>query len=177
MSYENAPATKLVATHCAACARPLVDAVSVEIGMGPDCREKYGFEIDCGAESRAEVNAKVHAIAAGKLSTVELAAELLMIRAHGFAKLADKLEDRFVSVEVHAVDSKTIAIASPFSPDFTAALKASTPWRRWDSVSKLWVVPAEKKIKDRLFAAMRRCFPGTLGRGPDGMLFAIEARS
>jgi len=43
MSYENAPATVLLATHCACCGRPLVDAVSVEAGMGPHCRAKHGY--------------------------------------------------------------------------------------------------------------------------------------
>lgn len=41
--YENAPATKMLASHCACCARPLVDAVSVETGVGPDCRKTHGF--------------------------------------------------------------------------------------------------------------------------------------
>ena len=41
--YETAPATLLVATHCACCARPLVDAVSVERGCGPDCSRRYGI--------------------------------------------------------------------------------------------------------------------------------------
>ena len=44
MSYENAPATQLLATHCCCCARPLVDAKSVELGVGPDCRKKHGYE-------------------------------------------------------------------------------------------------------------------------------------
>lgn len=44
MSYESAPATKMLATHCACCARPLVDAVSVEAGVGPECRRRHGFE-------------------------------------------------------------------------------------------------------------------------------------
>jgi len=43
MSYESAPATILIATHCAICARPLVDADSVERGVGPDCADKYGY--------------------------------------------------------------------------------------------------------------------------------------
>lgn len=43
-TYENAPATKLLATHCACCARPLVDAVSVETGVGPDCRKAHGYK-------------------------------------------------------------------------------------------------------------------------------------
>ena len=40
--YESAPATKLLATHCACCGRALVDAVSVERCIGPDCAERYG---------------------------------------------------------------------------------------------------------------------------------------
>ena len=43
MSYENAPATKMLATYCACCARPLLDAESVEVGMGPVCRKTHGF--------------------------------------------------------------------------------------------------------------------------------------
>lgn len=42
-NYENAPATQMVATKCACCAKPLVDAVSVETGVGPDCRKKHGY--------------------------------------------------------------------------------------------------------------------------------------
>ena len=38
MSYENAPATKMLATNCCCCGRPLVDSMSVELGIGPECR-------------------------------------------------------------------------------------------------------------------------------------------
>lgn len=43
MSYETAPSTVLLASCCAICGRALRDAVSVEAGIGPDCREKYGY--------------------------------------------------------------------------------------------------------------------------------------
>lgn len=43
MSYEQAPATAFVATACACCGRALLDAISVEAGIGPDCRAKYGY--------------------------------------------------------------------------------------------------------------------------------------
>lgn len=46
MGYTDAPATKLVATACLICRRPLVDAASVEAGIGPVCREKSGFGAD-----------------------------------------------------------------------------------------------------------------------------------
>lgn len=52
-TYENAPATRILATHCACCGRALLDAVSVEAGIGPDCRAKYGygmFDVDPGPE-------------------------------------------------------------------------------------------------------------------------------
>lgn len=42
MGYENSPAVALVATRCALCARPLLDAESVECGMGPTCRARHG---------------------------------------------------------------------------------------------------------------------------------------
>lgn len=42
MGYEDAPSTKMIATNCVICARPLRDVVSVERGMGPDCAKKHG---------------------------------------------------------------------------------------------------------------------------------------
>lgn len=42
MGYENSPALQLVATRCALCGRPLLDAESVECGMGPTCRARHG---------------------------------------------------------------------------------------------------------------------------------------
>jgi hypothetical protein len=49
MSYENAPATRLLATNCGCCGRQLVDAVSVEAGIGPECRKKHGYNQSEGA--------------------------------------------------------------------------------------------------------------------------------
>ena len=44
-SYVNAPATRFIATHCACCGKPLVDADSVQAGVGPDCRAKHGRDV------------------------------------------------------------------------------------------------------------------------------------
>lgn len=41
MGYEQSPAVDLVATNCALCGRPLLDADSVECGMGPTCRARH----------------------------------------------------------------------------------------------------------------------------------------
>jgi hypothetical protein len=42
MGYETSAATQLVATACVFCGRPLVDADSVQLGIGPICAQKYG---------------------------------------------------------------------------------------------------------------------------------------
>lgn len=44
MNYTNAPATKMLATNCACCGRDLVDAHSVETGVGPVCRKTHGYD-------------------------------------------------------------------------------------------------------------------------------------
>jgi len=43
-TYENAPATRLLATRCACCGRKLVDALSVQTGIGPECRTRHGYD-------------------------------------------------------------------------------------------------------------------------------------
>lgn len=45
MTYVNAAATRFIATHCAVCGRPLVDADSVQMAIGPDCRAKHGYGV------------------------------------------------------------------------------------------------------------------------------------
>ena len=40
MTYESAPATRMLEVKCNVCARPLVDAASVEAGIGPVCRSR-----------------------------------------------------------------------------------------------------------------------------------------
>lgn len=42
--YTKSPVYEMVPTHCSCCKRPLVDATSVEFGVGPVCRDKYGYE-------------------------------------------------------------------------------------------------------------------------------------
>lgn len=41
MGYEDASATKMMATHCLMCGRPLVDPESLERGVGPICARKW----------------------------------------------------------------------------------------------------------------------------------------
>lgn len=94
-TYENAPATKLLATHCACCGRSLVDAVSVEHGIGPDCRERYGVDVVVDEAARKEANEIVFRLARRGLSRKDAQPLFDRLAALGFAVLADRVAKRF----------------------------------------------------------------------------------
>ena len=120
MSYENAPATKLLATHCGICGRPLRDSVSVERCVGPDCAALYlvpeaqgepdwmkacailvalqlDIEIDANDSPRVAVNRLVSLLACPRNGFERHEAEgvFLAIYALGFTALADRIAKRF----------------------------------------------------------------------------------
>jgi hypothetical protein len=162
--YEDAPATRMLATRCAACARPLVDAKSVELGIGPDCRKKLGFDLAVSEEARAEANRLVHAIALeqGGSGVARAAARL---RDLGFAKLAEKVLDRCVSIQI-ASEGPELAVKTPFTEE-AVLLFRGIPNRRWDGERKVNVVPAAERRT--LWQVLERAFPGAVGLGPKGI--------
>lgn len=177
MSYENAPATRLLATHCVACGRPLLDAKSVEAGMGPDCRERHGFNQPCDAASRALVNKLVHALALWRkfsgdpevdqkkaLTLEEVVVALKQIREQGFVHLADVLEERLATVVIEAVDRERLVLFAPYSDALRA--QAGRLAMRWDRERKGWLFYRARK--GEVFAALCSSFPASLGRGPKG---------
>jgi exodeoxyribonuclease-5 len=95
MSYTESPATDMIATTCAVCARPLVDAESVELGIGPDCRTVYGLTTTAVEPAlRAEANKIVKNIALGQYVQEELAGILLRLKELGFTVLSERIAHR-----------------------------------------------------------------------------------
>ena len=141
MSYENAPATDLLSTRCMACARPLLDAASVEAGMGPICRGKYGYS-EIPDDARIAANALIHEAAREETSTarrLEIADEL---DALGAEVVADKVRDRFMRPDVKITQdaihlgrgrwARTVpgyVIKTRYNPAFNEALKARIDWK------------------------------------------------
>jgi hypothetical protein len=116
-SWVDSPACVLVATHCCACNHPLVNALSVTSGIGPECAKKYGAQApqaepnfaaacveaaqvtDCPASLTAALNAQ-DALKACNVATYYVAAKregrdvagmVAMVHALGFHVLAEKL--------------------------------------------------------------------------------------
>lgn len=173
MSYENAPATKMLATRCAVCAHPLVDAMSVEIGLGPDCRAKYGYDHihDCSEEDRAEANRLVYEIACDQKGTARIASNSKRLFELGFSKLIVAILRRVATVQIgmtddtHAHGAGRLAVKTPYSEEAVTALR-QVPGRRWDAENKVNTFPASSRVP--LFQALQKLFPGATAIGPKG---------
>lgn len=174
MSYENAPATILLATHCAVCRRPLCDARSVEIGMGPDCREKYGFNEAVGEEERTTANKIVHELATlPNAPSVETVGRISALRALGLRRLASVLEERLSVVTISETEQGRLEVHSRYDAEFVEALRR-IPGRRWNRDAKTWTVPHSSR--GALWSALRHRYGGQIGRSARGV-FAIPAFS
>ena len=184
MSYEDAPSTKLLATHCAVCNRALRDAVSVEAGIGPDCREKYGYGeaqglanwdaamvaldglvavADCNPTMtpREACNLLVQRYAVSTFA-VEKPAFVAAINALGFTRLAVKLAEGGAGrVEVTKCGDR-LAVKTPYRPEFVDALKAARVGARWDREGKVWTVPTDERARRALWGVLRSTFAGAL---------------
>jgi hypothetical protein len=171
MSYENAPTTKLVATHCAVCAHPLVDAVSVERGIGPDCAAKHGYGHEADAAGRTEANALVHAIAVHQ-DGVEVEEAVTRLQELGFVVLAARIAKRVADVTILPLNGK-LAVHTPYKAEATPAFRA-VPGRTWDKDAKVNLVPETAEAKKALHKLLSKHFAGRLAYGPKG-LFRIAA--
>lgn len=150
MSYHDAKATRILATHCVSCGKDLLDAKSVEIGMGPDCRRRFlrNPEIETTDEMRLRA---LGALAVSGLPTEIIDAVMAhkgdarvvcntlvfhaalhftdkefvlgctpVIRLLGYVKLADKLEKDRSTVKLTATDDGWIEVYVPRNETFMA---------------------------------------------------------
>lgn len=172
-SYTSARATEMVATKCAICALPLVDADSVETGVGPTCRAKHGFKTACvepepaallkwtvelaRPDARGCVNVLTYRIAAMQ-DGPDVPEMIGAIYALGYRKLANAIGKRVGTVHIEIANGE-IAVRAPYSQSFIAAVKR-IPRRRWDPEQKLNVVPIDAKRE--LWTALKDCYAGSM---------------
>lgn len=166
-SYINAPATKMLATHCAVCARPLCDAKSVELGIGPDCRAKYGFDSLVSEEQRKAANALVH-----KIATVQKGTEAFeackALHELGFAALAARIMDRLTKIVIEAIDDgQKLAVWMPYAAEVVSAMHG-VPGRAWDKTRKCNIIPATLDARRALQKILNTHFAGKWASGPRG---------
>ena len=175
MCYTNAPATRLLATHCCVCGKALVDSVSVELGIGPDCRNGDNQGIDSETQKMCNQLTFAAAVAAqeGRVEDVRSIAE--QIRFIGLATLADRIASRFVNAEKNAKISirqngEFLVVDTPYRRKagvaFVDAWRA-IPGRKYDRSRSVNLIPLDQK--GALWTLLCRFFPGEFGKGPKGL--------
>lgn len=169
MSYENAPSTRLLATHCCVCRRPLRDAVSVELGIGPICRRKHVFDVPVDEAERRAANEIVHAVACAQAITADQVNKLTKL---GFAQLAGILFRRIgEQVERIKIGITTSTWRGRHYVKFTIEAPywaAANPlWRQmqgrwWNRDKKRNEVAAVHSNISRIVDLIRQCYPNAL---------------
>lgn len=173
-TYENAPATRLVATHCCVCGRPLVDAESVRTGIGPICAENYGVAQARNTPEYARANALIYSIAAGQANwnaVQPLIAELANLC--GFAHLAAKIAKRLTPKPQILVteDAGMLKVEAPFKAEATPLLR-QVPGRRFiketvegKEVAYNLIPAAQRGWLNHILAT---CYKGLVVKSPRG---------
>ena len=165
MSYEDAPATRMVATHCAICHRDLVDALSVEVGVGPVCRKRHLAELaalDEDDESRQAANKIIHAIACRQGE--DNLARIKELFALGFPGVVTAIMRTIARVKIEEGDLGYL-IKTPYCPDALTAWRR-VPGRRWEKEKKANWVP--KDAKQHAYALLLTYHEGEMAMGPKG---------
>ena len=177
--YTQTPACRLLATNCVCCGRALVDAVSVEMGIGPECRNGI-FPDGIDECDRKVANEHVHAAAVAAQNghvakVIEIAG---YIRDLGFGELADKVERRFkegvkrvakkADIVIEEVDGYML-VTTPYRRGDAEAFKAAwraIPGRRYIFKRRANEVPVSSKAA--VWELLKKFFPGKWGKGPKG---------
>lgn len=188
--HRNAPATILLATRCACCGDDLVDADSIELGIGPVCLKKHGYkkadaaadwevagkllasvELDLtaepawGTDAHKIANKLVHRIAA-KQAGPEVLVLTGALTALGYTKLARRIGSRLATIEV-IEEGEELLVKSPYNPRFVTESHRISG-QSWDGARKLRHFP--KAAAPALWHAMQASFAaGTVVRGARGL--------
>jgi len=188
--YEEAPSTKMLATHCAVCGRPLRDAISVSVGMGPDCRERHGYNAEVDPIARAEANKIIHWVAV-KQHGYDVLVAAKRLREIGFPRIAEIISERASDVFIEdagrviginiyqgrtfELDDSGYKVSWKYNPDVTMSPR-EVPGRVWlgryqgpgldPKGEKAWFVPYRSKRELHNFLA--RNFAGKAVMGPKG---------
>ena len=204
MSYVNSASCKFVATNCVCCGRALSDAPSIEAGMGPHCREKYGYDV---AQEPADIEAAMEIVAPHR-DALELPADVAWdelrfanvlvhrlavlidgdlavacvnaIRALGFTKLSRHCAARMVKIRVceekdEAGNVTAYTIKAPYSEAVRRI--SSAQWDRELGVTRVRIYRSAAGVQRAIEDALTQAFPGALVDFPRGISMLDKGES
>jgi hypothetical protein len=159
----------IIATNCAVCKRTLVDAVSVEMGIGPHCRKKYMPPSDALLEHRDTANKLVYeASHSTRERRSAIAKELISL---GFKDVGVAIRGK-AKIVIKGTGGGWLLVKAPYTPDFAAAMaRIRYSARSWNQKKKAWAF--HKAVKADVWGALLACYEGQLALGPKGY-FMVE---
>lgn len=182
----------LFATHCLCCGRPLVDAISVETGVGPVCRQRYEYDRHTNREDQLIANRLIHEAALNDTPDkrlLEIAEDLDTLNYKG---VATKIRDRFVQNPVahhriaftitrepaifgrgqRAHTMEAFVIKNTWMPGFEGSLTTEIDWRDRalvrDDADEIIGWAVKPRAKKALWKVLSIYFEGEVGVGPKG---------
>lgn len=167
MNYENAPATKLLATYCAACSRPLVDAESVTAGIGPECRKKYDLPNTLDEATREAANKLVYEIALEQ-SSFDALLGAMELKVMGCHKIADRVIERLASIQIRE-EAGRVFVDSPYNEVALHAWRAVPGRVIRKGENGKWETPSfPMTSKRQILEVLNTYYRGALAVGPKG---------
>ena len=169
MGYETAPGTEMLATNCACCGKELLDAQSVEAGMGPECRKKHTLPDTLDEETRRKANKLIYIIAMDQTGPgVDKA--LVELKALGCDTIVKRIQNRVygkrrVIIAMREKVEDRFNVASPWNEEFVYRVKR-VYGRRWDGEDKVNHFPVESW--DQVWKLIAQCYRGKLLEAPTG---------
>lgn len=170
----GSPIFKFLRCHCRVCRSPLIDAVSIEMGLGPGCRV-YGSHLSVGVSPSVKRRANLllrHV--AGQWFTYRSVpdAEIAELVVLGFQGLVRQVLDATSVIWIqgrvfsnhwrpgYGREAPRLCVRTPYRPEAVVDLR-SIPERAWDSTLGVNVFPFESRGARRaVWAWLRRWFPG-----------------
>jgi hypothetical protein len=170
MGYEQAPSTHMLATHCVICNRALRDAVSVEIGIGPICRGKSGYdEIGATSETRSQANRIIHHISLNQHNSAIINSGCRELIELGFSTVVQAIVKR-IGVHITQGDSRFF-IKAPLNWDWVWA-SGNINGKYYNRKTKEASFPLAQKA--RVYETLKTHYLGYAAYGPKGFFMIGE---
>lgn len=167
MSYENLNSTKVLARRCCVCGKALRDAVSAELGIGPDCRKNHGYNVEVPEGVRKQANQLIFLVA-DKQRGLDVVEAVRQLRNLGFTVLAERIATRLFGLHIVEEDG-VFKVTTPYTEAGVKAFRSiPAKYRTWNREEGVNVISGPH-AKAWVWHALKLGFPGSHGIGPQGV--------
>jgi hypothetical protein len=149
--------------RCVVCHRKMNDALSIEVGMGPECRDRFSYPDSVALDVQDEVVQLVRSISVAQ-PDISMVESILKLHIMGLTALADHLELNLIPVVITEEQGRLL-VRTSYHYSAVEAFKA-IPGRRWDAAKGVNKFPMNAKAA--IFGVLKKFYLGSVALGPKG---------